>query len=331
MSDDSGERVTSDWGLPGRATEKRAMVEHGEKVWVDGKVSDFSDAGKVSVLVHSLHYGVGAFEGIRAYQRTDGRSAVFRLHEHLERLIQTCRLLGIRTPFDAAALTAACLEVLRENSLSEAYLRPLVLLSVGSMGLACRENPVQTWIIAWKWGAYLGDRGVHGGVRCKTSPWVRPDPNSALPRGKITGQYVTSVIAKNDAVREGYDEALMLDSRGHVCEGTGENLFVVRGGRLLTPPLSSSILPGITRDAIITLAREDGLVVEQRPLTRGDVYLADEVFLTGTAAEVTPVIEVDGRAIGIGSVGETTRSLQRRFFEVVRGSDESHPEWLTEV
>lgn len=310
---------------------KKVMVEHGRKVWVDGKISDFSDAGKVSVLVHSLHYGVGAFEGIRAYQRSDGRSTVFRLREHLERLVHTCHLLGMKIPYDVTALSAACLDVLRENAFAEAYLRPLVLLGTGSMGLSCGDSPIESWVIAWKWGAYLGDGGVHGGVRCKTSPWVRPDPNSSLPRGKITGQYVTSVLAKNDAVRDGYDEALMLDSRGHVCEGTGENLFVVRQGRLLTPPLSSSILPGITRDAIITLAGEQRLVVEQRPLTRGDVYVADEVFLTGTAAEVTPVVEVDGRAIGAGSVGDLTRDLQRRFFEVVRGLDESHPEWLTEV
>jgi branched-chain amino acid aminotransferase len=228
--------------------------------------------------------------------------------------------------------------VLRENSFREAYLRPLVLLGVGSMGLALKGNPTVTTILAWKWGAYLGERAVSGGVRCKTSAWSRPNPGIALPRGKITGQYVTSVIAKNDAVRDGYDEALMLDSRGYVCEGTGENIFVVKSGRIFTPPVSSSILPGITRDTVLTLAREDGFVVQESLLARDDVYLADEVFLTGTAAEVTPVVEVDGHAIGVGAknagaqqVGPVTQQLQRRFFEIVRGNDDSHPEWLTEV
>lgn len=307
------------------------MVEYGQKLWKNGIISDFSEAGKVSALVHTLHYGVGAFEGIRAYQGADGRSLVFRLREHLERLVASCHLLGSDPGYDVAALSEACLGVLRANALAEAYLRPLVLIGVGSLGLYCRENPVDVMVMAWEWGAYLSERGVQGGVRCKTSAWLRADPTGALPRGKIIGQYVTNVLAKNDAVRDGYDEALMLDARGYVCEGSGENLFVVKSGRLLTPPLSATILPGITRDAIITLAREDGVVVEERLLARDDVYLADEVFLTGTAAEVTPVIEVDGRRVGAGTVGETTRELQRRFFAIVRGSDESHPEWLTEV
>jgi len=307
------------------------MVEYGQKLWKNGIISDFSEAGKVSILAHSLHYGVGAFEGIRAYQRAGGQSAVFRLNEHVERLLQSCHLLGIDPGYDESGLRAACVAVLQANQLSEAYLRPLVLVGVGSMGLFCRENPVDTLIVAWKWGAYLGERGVQSGVRCKTSAWARTDPTGALPRGKIIGQYVTNVLAKNDAVRDGYDEALMLDTRGYVCEGSGENLFIVKSGRVLTPPVSSTILPGITRDAIITLAREDGFVVEERMLTRDDVYLADEVFLTGTAAEITPVIEVDGRKVRAGAVGETTTDLQRRFFAVVRGNDESHPEWFTEV
>ena len=307
------------------------MLDYAQKLWKNGIISDFSEAGKVSVVVHSLHYGVGAFEGIRAYQGGSGRSLVFRLREHLERLLASCHLLDIDAGYDVGALSEACLAVLRANALSEAYLRPLVLLGVGSLGLYSKQNPTEAVIVAWPWGAYLGDRGVRGGVRCKTSTWMRSDPTGALPRGKITGQYVTNVLAKNDAVRDGYDEALMLDTRGYVCEGSGENLFIVRSGRVLTPPLSATILPGITRDSIITLAREDGFVVEERLLTRDDVYLADEVFLTGTAAEVTPVIEVDGRRIGAGTVGETTSDLQRRFFAIVRGQDGSHPEWLTEV
>lgn len=307
------------------------MLEYAQKIWRNGIVSDFSEAGKVSVLVHSMHYGVGAFEGIRAYRGEAGRGLVFRLREHLERLLQSCHLLGIEAGYDLDALSAACLTVLRDNGLNEAYLRPLVLLGTGSLGLCSKDNAVEVMVMAWSWGAYLGDGGVRGGVRCKTSAWARPDPTGALPRGKIIGQYVANVLAKNDAVRDGYDEALMLDTRGYVCEGSGENLFIVKSGRVLTPPLSATILPGITRDTVITLAREDGWVVEERPLTRDDVYLADEVFLTGTAAEVTPVIEVDGRRIGGGSVGEITSELQRRFFAIVRGQDQSHPEWHTEV
>ncbi len=307
------------------------MLEYGNRVWVDGQLSDFSDAGKVSILTHSLHYGVGAFEGIRSYKRGDGGGAVFRLDAHLLRLRDSCRLLGIEPQYDTELLTEACLSVLRENALSEAYLRPLVFLGFGSMGLACRENPIHTLIVSWKWGAYLGDRGVSGGVRCKISSLTRPDPGSSFPRGKIIGQYVTNVVAKNDAVREGYDEALMLDSRGYVCEGTGENLFVVNDYRLSTPPLSSSILPGITRDTVLTLAREEGYQIEERLLTRDDVYLAEECFLTGTAAELTPVVEVDGRSIGNGRVGEATGKLQQRFFDTVRGTDEAHPEWLTDL
>jgi len=307
------------------------MLEYGQKLWSNGEIRDFSDAGKISILVHSLHYGVGAFEGIRAYSRRDGRSTVFRLREHLERLAHSCKLVGIPLEYDTEVLARACLAVLSANELREAYLRPLVLIGVGSLGLASGENPTHALIVAWKWGAYLGEGGVKRGVRCKTSAWGRPSSMAAFPRGKLTGQYVTSVVAKNDALRDGYDEALMLDDGGHVCEGTGENIFVVQDRRLLTPPLSCSILPGITRDTVITLAREEGYRVEERLLSREDVYLADEVFLTGTAAELTPVVEVDGRAIGRGEVGPVTTQLQERFFETVRGDDESHPEWLTEV
>jgi branched-chain amino acid aminotransferase len=280
-------------------------------------------------LVHSLHYGVGAFEGIRAYKRKDGRSMVFRLREHLERLSDSCRLLGMTLSYDVDALSEACLEVLRRNGFEEAYLRPLVVLGVGSMGLGLSNNPTNTFIIAWKWGAYLGDKGVNVGVRCKVSSWTRHGLTCAFPQGKITGQYVANVMAKNDALRDGYDEALMTDGRGHVLEGSGENLFVVRGGRLLTPPLASPILHGITRDTVVTLAREDGYGVEECLLSKDDLYLADEVFLTGTAAEVTPVVEVDGHRIGAGKLGELTRHLQQRFFDVARGNDNSHPEWLT--
>ena len=307
------------------------MLEYGQKLWVNGALSDFSDAGKVSILLHSLHYGVGVFEGIRSYRCHDGCSKIFRLREHVERLHDSCKLMGIAHGYDVDTLSQACVQVLRENRFDEAYLRPLVLLGEGSMGLGLQGNAPQTFILAWKWGAYLGAHGVTSGIRCKTSAWRRAEPGSGFPRGKIVGQYVTNVMAKNDALRDGYDEALMTDSNGYVLEGTGENLFVVRRGRLLTPPLSSSILPGITRSTVISLAEDAGYVVEERMLARDDVYLADEVFLTGTAAEVTPVVEVDGRSIGSGEVGELSSRLQKCYFEVVRGGDASHSQWLTDV
>jgi branched-chain amino acid aminotransferase len=221
--------------------------------------------------------------------------------------------------------------VLRENGMDEGYIRPLVILGEGPMGLLPTENPVETYVMAWKWGAYLGAEGLERGIRCKVSSFARHHVGSALPRGKLVGQYVNSTLAKQDAKLSGYDEALLLDANGLVSEGSGENVFIVERGKLSTPPLSSGILPGITRDTVMTLAREEGIQIEERSFTRDAVYLADEVFLTGTAAEVTPVREVDGRVIGKGSAGDVTRVLQRRYFDIVRGSDDSHPEWLTRI
>ena len=307
------------------------MLEYGQKLWVDGALSDFSEAGKVSILVHSLHYGVGVFEGIRAYRHSGGRSTVFRLREHLERLRDSCKLMNIELSYDVDTLSDACVSVLRANQFQEAYLRPLVLLGEGSMGLGLQGNASTVLILTWKWGAYLGAHGVSSGIRCKTSAWTRAEATSSFPRGKITGQYVTNVMAKNDALRDGYDEALMTDSRGYVLEGTGENLFIVRHGKVLTPPLSCPILPGITRDTVVSLAREAGHVVQEGMIARDDIYLADEVFLTGTAAEVTPVVEVDGRRIGTGQVGALSAHLQQRYFDVVRGGDASKSQWLTDV
>jgi branched-chain amino acid aminotransferase len=221
--------------------------------------------------------------------------------------------------------------VLRENGMDEAYIRPLMILGEGPMGLLPTENPVETYVMAWKWGAYLGADGLEHGIRCTVSSFARHHVSSALPRGKLIGQYVNSTLAKQDAKLAGYDEALLLDANGHVSEGSGENVFIVERGRLFTPPLSSGILPGITRDTVMTLAREEGIDVEERSFTRDAVFLADEVFLTGTAAEVTPVREVDGRVIGKGVAGDVTRLLQRRYFDIVRGTDDSHPEWLTRI
>ncbi len=307
------------------------MIEHGKSFWQDGEIRQWATAGTVSLMTHTLHYGLGAFEGIRAYRREGGETCVFRLGDHCARLLDSCRLALITPRVTREQVEVGCVAVLRENAMAAGYLRPLVILGAGSMGLLPKDNPATTYVMAWEWGAYLGAEGLEKGIRCKVSSFARHAVNAGLPRGKIIGQYVNSTLAKQEATLAGYDEALLLDAGGYVSEGSGENLFMVRGGRLSTPPLSSSILQGITRDTVITLAREEGLVVVEEQLTRDAVYLADEVFLTGTAAEITPVREVDHRVIGDGRVGDITKTLQRRFFDVVRGSDDSHPEWLTRV
>ncbi|HVW24827.1 MAG TPA: branched-chain amino acid transaminase [Polyangiaceae bacterium] len=307
------------------------MVEHGEKFWEDGQLRDWATAGTVSLLTHTLHYGLGAFEGIRAYRRRSGDTVVFRLHEHVARLFDSCRLALIQPKVSPAQVEAGCCEVLRANGMAEGYIRPLVILGAGSMGLLPKDNPPRTYVMAWTWGAYLGVDGLEKGIRCKVSSFARHAVNAGLPRGKIIGPYVNSTLAKLEATLAGYDEALLLDANGYVSEGSGENLFVVKDGRISTPPLSSSILAGITRATVMTLAREEGIVVVEEQITRDAVFLADEVFLTGTAAEITPVREVDNRAIGEGRAGPVTKTLQRRFFDIVRGADDSHPEWLTRV
>jgi branched-chain amino acid aminotransferase len=256
---------------------------------------------------------------------------VFRLDEHVNRLFDSAKLALMTPNVTPDQVKDGVLAVLRENGMQEGYIRPLMIIGEGPMGLLPAGNPIETYVMAWKWGAYLGADGLERGIRCKVSSFARPRVNSALPRGKLVGQYVNSTLAKQEAKLAGYDEALLLDSNGHVSEGSGENLFIVERGRLVTPPLSAAILPGITRDTVMVLAREEGIDVEECTFSRDAVYLADEVFLTGTAAEVTPVREVDGRTIGRGSAGEMTKVLQRRFFEIVRGSDDTHPEWLTKV
>jgi len=314
-----------------------AGKETSRKFWKDGNVLDWETAGKVSLLTHTLHYGLGAFEGIRAYERKAGpnraaaETAIFRLDEHVDRLFDSAKLVLMVPRVTRDDVKRGAAAVLRENRMKEGYIRPLVILGEGPMGLLPTENPVETYVMAWTWGAYLGAEGLERGIRCKVSSFARPKVNSALPRGKLVGQYVNSTLAKQEAKLAGYDEALLLDSNGHVSEGSGENLFIVERGKLVTPPLSSAILPGITRDTIMILAREEGIDVEEKSFTRDAVFLADEVFLTGTAAEVTPVREVDGRVIGGGTAGEVTKLLQKRFFDIVTGADDSHPEWLTRL
>lgn len=306
------------------------MVEKLRKIWLDGEWLDW-DAANVHLLTHTLHYGLGAFEGIRAYQRADGSTTIFRLAEHVERLFDSSRLVLLQPKVTREQVSRACADVLRENGMKDGYLRPIVFLGEGAMGIYAPNNPVRTAVIAWKWGAYLGDEALKTGIRAKISSFQRHHVNVSLAKAKMMGQYTNSVLAKREAKFGGYDEAILLDTNGFVSEGTGENIFVVKKGVLYTPDLSCSILEGITRDTVITLAREMGLTVVECRLTRESLWLADEVFFTGTAAEVTPVREIDDRPIGQGSAGPITQKLQAKFFDVVRGSDTSHPEWLTRV
>lgn len=306
------------------------MVDKVKSIWSEGELIHWDDAN-VHVLTHTLHYGLGAFEGIRAYKRTDGTTTIFRLGEHLERLFDTCKLVMIEPHFTREQVADACVRLLLENSMDEAYLRPLVYIGDGAMGVLAPDNPIRTLVVAWKWGAYLGQGALESGIRAKISSWARHHIHVSFAKGKIIGQYTNSMMAKREAKLGGYDEAILMDVNGYVSEGSGENLFVVKKGKLYTPPLAASILAGVTRDTILTLAREENIPVAEEMLTRDQLYLADEAFFTGTAAEVTPVREVDDRAIGAGTVGEITKRLQRRYFDVVSGSDASHPEWLTLV
>lgn len=305
-----------------------------DKIWLDGTLVPFNQAN-VHILTHTLHYGVGAFEGIRAYKRPDGRGAIFRLDDHIDRLFDSCHICSMDVPFTRAQLAAACVETMRVNKMAEAYLRPLVFLGDGELGLGSTGNPVRVAVAVYEWGAYLGEEGLRRGIRAKVSSFTRGALNSTMSKGKICGQYVNSVLAKREALKAGYAEAILLDGNGLVAEASGENIFMVKRGKLKTPPLSSAILAGITRDTILTLARELSLTVEESTFARDELYLADEVFFTGTAAELTPVREIDDRQIGAGECGPVTRKLQDAYFEAVKGRAGTekpvHPEWLTYV
>ena len=306
------------------------MVDKMKTIWMDGEFVDW-DTAKIHVLTHTMHYGLGAFEGIRAYKRDDGSTAIFRLNEHLERLFDTCRLILIEPQASKDQVRNACVEILQRNAMQEGYLRPLIYVGDGAMGVYAPDNPIRSLVVAWKWGAYLGQGALENGIRAKISSWARHHIHVSLAKGKIMGQYTNSILAKREAKMAGYDEAILMDVNGYVSEGSGENLFIVKKNRLYTPPLSASILAGVTRDTVLTLAREEGISVSEEMITRDQLYLADEVFFTGTAAEVTPIREVDNRKIGDGTVGSITRRLQQHYFDVVKGGDRKHPDWLTRV
>ncbi|RYZ58172.1 MAG: branched-chain amino acid transaminase [Proteobacteria bacterium] len=306
------------------------MVDKVKKIWLDGEYVDWESAN-VHLLTHTLHYGLAAFEGMRAYQRKDGKTFIFRLREHIDRLFDTCKLALLEPKATHEDFMQVSSELLRQNGMPDGYLRPMVFVGDGAMGIYAPNNPARSTVIAWKWGSYLGDDALKNGIRAKISSFQRHHINVSLAKAKMNGQYTNSILAKREAKFGGYDEAIMLDTQGYVSEGTGENIFLVKKGVLYTPDLSCSILEGITRDTIITLAREQGLEVVETRVTRDQLWLADEVFMTGTAAEVTPIREIDDRKVGTGTVGPITKRLQEKFFDIVRGSDDSHPEWLSPV
>jgi branched-chain amino acid aminotransferase len=304
------------------------MVEASNKIWMDGKFVSWADAN-VHILTHTLHYGTGAFEGIRCYKSGKG-SAIFRLEEHVDRLFDSCHILKIKSPYSADKIKKAIIETVKINKLKECYIRPIVFIGYGAMGLHPKDNPVKVAIAAWPWGAYLGEDGIKNGIRVKVSSFTRLHVNVTMTKSKTCGDYVNSSLAKSEALECGYDEALILDTSGYVSEGTGQNIFIVRDGVLMTPPLPS-VLEGITRKSIIEMASREKIKFFETNFTRDEVYIADEAFFTGTAAEVTPIREVDGRVIGNGKPGLITKRLQSLFFKAVKGSAKGYNSWLTYV
>lgn len=308
-------------------------VLRADQIWMDGEFRKWDDA-TVPVMTHALHYGLGTFEGIRAYKTVDGRLAIFRLKEHIERLYDSAHMIMLKMPFPPEVMMEACCELLRRQKnlfANGAYLRPIAFMGEGAMGLGA-VNPTRVAITAWEWGRYLGEAGVQKGIRAKVSSFTRMHVNVNLVRGKLTGQYINSILAKREAVLGGYDEAILLDISGFVAEASGENVFMVnKQGVIKTPPLSSPILAGITRDTVLQLLKDNGHAPEEVTFTRDAMYIGREMFFCGTAAEITPVREVDDRQVGDGKVGELTQWVQKRYDEVIRGADPKYAHWLTYI
>lgn len=304
------------------------MVQKSEKIWFDGKLIPWDEAN-VHVLTHALHYGTGVFEGIRAYECSNGTSAVFRLEEHMDRLLDSAKIIGLKMPFDRDQLVEATVETLKVNGLKAGYIRPLMFVGAGAMGVHPGQNPIHVCIATWPWGAYLGEEALEKGIRVKCSSFTRHHVNVMMTKAKCSGNYVNSVLAKTDAVADGYDEAILLDPQGYVAEGSGENIFMVRDDVIYTPPLHN-VLGGFTRDSVMTLAADLGYEVCESTLGRDMLYIADEVFFTGTAAEITPIREIDRRVIGEGKAGPVAQLLQAEFFKVVKGENPDYAFWLHE-
>ncbi|MCL0073819.1 branched-chain amino acid transaminase [Dehalococcoidia bacterium] len=301
-------------------------MEKAEKIWLNGELIPWGEA-RVHVLTHALHYGTAVFESVRCYETTRG-SALFRPRDHMQRLADSAKIYQMNIPYSVDELCIAVRQIVKANGFKECYIRPIAYYGFGEMGVNPGQNPVDVSLIAWEWGAYLGVEGMEKGIRCKISSWLRIDSRMLPPQAKASANYGNSVLAVLEAQECGYDEAIMLNLAGQVCEGAGENLFIIKNGTLITPPLSAGALSGITMDSAITIARDMGIPFVSRDISREELFLADEAFLTGTAAEVTPIREVDGRVIGNGGRGELTARIQAKFFDIVRGKDERYYRWL---
>jgi len=306
-----------------------SLSDRDGKIWIDGQLVDWREA-KIHVLTHTLHYGCGVFEGVRAYDTVDG-PAVFRLQEHTERLFNSAKILRMKMPFSQEEVNQAHLTVIRENDLKSGYIRPLSWIGSEKLGVSPRGNTIHVMVAAWSWGAYLGDEGMARGIRVKTSSYTRHHVNITMTQAKAVSNYSNSILANMEALDDGYDEALLLDASGFVSEGAGENIFIVKKGVIYTPDLSAGALNGITRNTIMHIAEDLGLQVVQKRITRDEVYIADEAFFTGTAAEVTPIRELDRVEIGSGSRGPITEKVQKAFFDIVNGRNPKYAHWLTKV
>ena len=306
-----------------------SLADRDGKIWMDGQMVDWRDA-KIHVLTHTLHYGCGAFEGVRAYETSEG-TAIFRLQEHTQRLFNSAKILRMAMPFSQDEINAAQRAVVRENSLASCYLRPLVWIGSEKLGVSPKGNRIHVMVAAWAWGAYLGEEGMKRGIRVKTSSYTRHHVNITMTQAKTVSNYTNSILANMEATEDGYDEALLLDASGFVSEGAGENIFVVKDGRIYTPDLSAGALNGITRNTVLHIAQDLGLELVQKRITRDEVYIADEAFFTGTAAEVTPIRELDRIQIGSGSRGPVTEKVQNAFFDIVNGRNPKYTHWLTKV
>jgi branched-chain amino acid aminotransferase len=305
-----------------------SMADRDGLIWYDGKMVPWREA-TTHVLTHTLHYGMGVFEGVRAY-KTDKGTAIFRLQEHTDRLFRSAHILGMKLPFDKATIFEAQRAAVRENKLESGYLRPMAFYGSEALGIAAKNLSVHVIVAAWTWGTYLGPEALEKGIRVKTSSFARHHVNVTMCKAKANGNYINSILAQQEAARDGYEEALLLDVDGFVAEGSGENVFIIRNGKLYTPDLTSA-LEGITRDTIVQLANEIGVPVIEKRITRDEVYCADEAFFTGTAAEVTPIRELDNRMIGEGKRGPITTRLQAMYFDCVTGKSAKHADWLTLV
>jgi branched-chain amino acid aminotransferase len=306
-----------------------SMADRDGKIWMDGQLVDWRDA-KIHVLTHTLHYGCGAFEGVRAYNTAQG-TAIFRLKEHTERLFNSAKILRMKIPFSMEEVMAAQCQVVRENKLESCYLRPLTWIGSQKLGVSPKGNTIHLMVAAWAWGAYLGEDGMKNGIRVKISSYTRHHVNITMTQAKAVSNYTNSILANMEATEDGYDEAMLLDASGFVSEGAGENLFVVKDGVVYTPDLSAGALNGITRNTVMHICKDLGLELVQKRITRDEVYIADEAFFTGTAAEVTPIRELDRIALGNGSRGPVTEKIQTAFFDIVNGRNPKYAHWLTKV